>query len=282
MISQKLLSRISGRLPVPSVSLQKIFGVLRSPDASATDIADAIKLDPSLSAKVLRLANSAYIGLPRAVSSVHHAVVLLGIRRIHSLVITCELLSPCRDLALFPFSIDRFRTHSVIVAFIAEAIGKHLRRYYYIDERELFSGALLHDIGKLLAAVAEPDTVEEIHIRSRGLSIPFYRAENDSFSHTVFGQYLAEVWGLPLELAACIRGHHTAFCFPEYHRLVSIVHVADVMAHLIGYSVYEDEVTPAIDDAALSEIDLPVERLRVIADEILAHEDQISSLLEIL
>jgi HD-like signal output (HDOD) protein len=91
---------------------------------------------------------------------------------------------------------------------------------------------------------------------------------------------LAERWLLPEELTACIRGHHTAACFPLLHRMVSVIHIADVMAHLLGYALYPDEKTPAIDDAALSAVQLPVERLRVIAQDILRQQDQIDSLLE--
>jgi len=281
VLTSKTISRLSGHLPVPSAALQKIAEVLRDPDASATDLALVLKEDPSVAGKVLRLANSAYIGFPRAVSSVQHAVVLLGFKRIQSLIITTELLSSCRNTASFPFSIDRFRLHSVTVACIAENIGRHLRRYRDIDENELFSGALLHDIGKLIAAIVDPSEVKTVSGRSIEQCIPYYRAETDTFSHTIFGSAVGEAWNFPAELIACIRGHHAAACFPDYHRIVSIVHIADVMAHLIGYPLFPEEVTPAIDEAALREVDLPVERLRVIADEILNKQELIGSLLEV-
>lgn len=280
-MNRKHLSYIIERLPVPSSVLHRINRILANPETSANDVAEVLKLDPALSGKVLRLANSAYIGIPRTVSSLPHAVVLLGMKRIYGIVLASELLKPFPNSAHIPFSLDRFRFHAVTVAFIAESIGRHLQRYDAISEHELFSGALLHDIGKLLAGIADPDAMTEIYKRSRKLEIPFYRAENDEFSHTVLGLELAQRWQFPAELAACIRGHHAAACFPESHRMVSVIHIADIMAHVLGFALYPDEKTPEIDEAALSSVQLPVERLRVIAGDILQRQEQIASLLEI-
>jgi putative nucleotidyltransferase with HDIG domain len=281
-MDQKLLARAIERLPVPSTVLRRLSRVIGNPEASASDVANALRLDPTLSGKVLRLANSAYIGIPRTVSSLPHAVVLLGIKRVHSLVITTELIAPFKDVSALPFSIDRFRQHAVTVAFIAESIARYLKRYEAVDEHELFSGALLHDIGKLLASEIDRNAVREIYQRSLKRSIPFYRAEKEDFSHTILGLALAEKWQFPEDLSACIRGHHTPACFPELHRMVSIVHIADVMAHVLGYALYPDEKAPHIDDAALAAVQLPVERLKVIGDDILKKQDQIASLLDIL
>ena len=281
-MNQKLFSRVVERLPVPSAVVHRLTRVVSNPDVSVSDIAQVLGMDPSISGKVLRLANSAYIGMPRTVSSIPNAVVLLGIKRIHSIVLTSELLAPFKQAADLPFSMDRFRMHAVTVAFIAESIARHRKRYDAPDEHELFSGALLHDIGKLLAGMIDPEGVEAIHKKSLSRSIPYYRAEGEELSHTVIGMTLAQQWQFPSELAACIRGHHTAACFPELHRVVSVIHIADIMAHLLGYPLFPDEKTPALDDATLAEVQLPVERLRVIAEDVLVKQEQISSLLEIL
>lgn len=280
-LNLSVVGRYIERMPVPSSVVRHITRIINDPEASATAIAEAVRLDPAFGAKVLRLANSAYIGLPRRISSLPHAVALLGIKRIYSIVLASELITPLNRSKTLPFSFDRFRSHAVITAFIAEAIAKNLKRYSALDEHEIFSGALLHDIGKLLAGTIDPAGMKAIHERCTELSIPYYRAESDEFSHTVIGAMLAQRWQLPEELAACIRGHHAAACFPQLHRMVSVIHIADVMAHLLGYPLYPDEKTPAIDDAALAAVQLPVERLRVIAGDILQRQEQIASLLEL-
>lgn len=281
-MDQKIISRAIEHLPVPTSVIRRINRVISNPDVSGADVADAISLDPILCGKVLRLANSAYVGLPNRVSSLPHAVVLLGIKRVHSLVLTSELITPLSKQDALPFSLDRFRRHAVTVAYVAESIARHLKRYDAMDEHELFSGALLHDIGKLLAGIVDKKKVRETYETARKQNIPFYRAEKEELSHTVLGHAIAEKWHLPPELGASIRGHHTPACFPELHRTVSVVHIADVMTHLLGYPIYADEKTPNIDDGALQAIQLPFERLRVIGEEILKKQERIASLLEIL
>lgn len=269
-------------LPVPSAALRRIRMILDDPGASAADVSDVLRTDATLCGKVLRLANSASIGIPRAISSLSNAVVLLGVKRIYSVVLTSELIAPFREISDLPFSMDRFRLHSVIVAAIAESIARHIRRYEAVDENELFSGALLHDIGKLLEGVVDPQAMEDMHKRAVQLSMPFYRVESDDFSHTVLGETVAQRWGFPEELRACIAGHHSVARSLELHRTVSVIHIADVMAHLLGYALYPDETTPPIEEAALAAIRIPVERLRVIAEDILQQQDTIAALLEII
>jgi putative nucleotidyltransferase with HDIG domain len=216
-VEQKTIDKAIEHLPIPSSVLRRINRVISKPDASGADVANALRFDPTLCGKVLRLANSAYIGLPHRVSSLPHAVVLLGIKRVHSLVLTSELIAPYKQSASLPFSIDRFRRHAVTVAYIAESIARHLKRYDAPDQHELFSGALLHDIGKLLAGAVDGEEVRKTYERAKKMKIPYYRAEREEFSHRALGLAIAEKWHFPPDLSACIRGHHTPACFPDQH-----------------------------------------------------------------
>ncbi|GAG15882.1 unnamed protein product, partial [marine sediment metagenome] len=140
-------------LPSLSPVVQKISAVIADPDVSANDVVDVLKLDPAIASKVLRLANSAYIGMPRTVSSLQNAVVILGQRRIHSLVLAASTLSALKPDNSLPFSYMRFWKHSVTVAIICESIARHLKRYDPIEAGEVFCGGILHDIGKLVLGV---------------------------------------------------------------------------------------------------------------------------------
>lgn len=279
-MDQKTIAHAIARLPTPSEAIRHIGMVIRNKDASAKDVAEALRLDPVLAGKALRLANSAYIGIPCTVSSLQHAIVLLGIKRIHALLLTSELLLPFSNNTSLPFSLDAFRRHAVTVAFIAESIARHLKRYSAVDEHEIFSGALLHDIGKLLAADIFQDEVIATLTRCAAMELPFYRAEESEYAHTRLGALLAQQWHFPSDLAACIGYHHGPACAaPEHHRIVSIIHIADIMAQLLDRATVTDEVAPHIDGAALQAIELPVERLRVIAEDIIKKQDQVDSLL---
>ena len=90
--SLDLIERI-GNLPIPTPVLQRINAIMANADSSAQDIVEAIKLDPVMVSRVLKLANSAYIGVPRTVSSLKNAVVLLGQKRIRALALSSSLLA---------------------------------------------------------------------------------------------------------------------------------------------------------------------------------------------
>jgi HD-like signal output (HDOD) protein len=103
-------------LPTPSAVLLQIGNVVQDPNATASDLADIIRLDPAISSKILRLANSAYVGIQRTITSLQNAVVLLGNKRIHSLVLASELLNALETKSCPSFSLEKFWVHSVTTA----------------------------------------------------------------------------------------------------------------------------------------------------------------------
>ena len=266
-------------LPTPLPVLRRIAAVVADPAASIPQVTEALKLDPAIAGKILRLANSAYIGMPKSVSSLHNAVVLLGIKRIQSIILVAQFVDPFGGKTrTLPFSLERFWRHSTTCALIAGSIGRHLKRYEIVDEQEIFSAAILHDIGKLVLAVHEPSVLVEADEQSRRERVPFYRAENDRFSHTAVGALLSDQWGFPSDLSAAMACHHAPDRAGANARLVSIIHVADVTVHLIGYSTFENEITPPLDEKALAAVQLPPERLKVIAETEVENQSRIEEL----
>jgi HD-like signal output (HDOD) protein len=136
-----------------------------------------------------------------------------------------------------------------------------VQRYTPLDEQELFSAGLLHDVGKLAIAAGSAGTLESVRLRSVAGSLPFFSAEAEA-PHATIGAMLAEQWHLPPELRRAIGGHHT-----PSGGAAAIVNVADVMAHLVGYTIFSGEVLPPVDETALAAIPLPPERLKIIAED---------------
>ena len=144
----KLLAAIDD-LPSLSPVLVRLSKITANPGSSAQQVADVVKLDPALTARIMRLANSAYVGIPRTIDSLKNAVVLLGQKRIYSLALTAGVLLSIKKRGNLPFSHKDFWRHSVAVGMIAESITKNLRRRDSIDNDQAFTAGLLHDIGKL-------------------------------------------------------------------------------------------------------------------------------------
>ncbi len=281
VVDQKLFLKTITNLPSPPAVLRKIAEITADPQVSAIQMEQALRLDPAISGKVLKLANSAYVGIPRTISSLHHAVVLLGNRRIYSLILGSALLRVARNIGVLSFSLTNFWRHSIITAMIAESIAKHLKRYRTIDEHGVFSGAVLHDIGKLVLEVGLPGFIKEVHSKAVLQKKPFFEIEDASFNHSIAGDCVAEQWNFPHDLRGYILNHHQPGKGENHSVNVDIVHVADIMTHILGYPLFENEVTPQLSEGVLTSINLPIERLKVIAVTVLQDHKRVEALLEV-
>jgi putative nucleotidyltransferase with HDIG domain len=282
MDGQDTLIKAIQDLPVLSPVVQRIAQVVSNADSSVTAVVEALKLDPVVSGKVLKLANSAYVGIPRTISSVKNAVVLLGQRRIHSLVIATTVLASLKNGGGLPFSLYRFWKHSLVAAMIAESIARHLKRYGPIDAEDVFSAGMLHDIGKLVLGRWNAQAVESMVHKSILKNAPFYSVEDALISHTFAGGVLCDHWNFPHTLKNAIVFHHAPEKAMEFRRCASIINIADAMSHIVGFSIFEREVLPQPSACAEGDVQLPPERLRVIADDALKNEKRTESMINFL
>jgi putative nucleotidyltransferase with HDIG domain len=280
MFSQ-LAKAIDG-LPVLSPSVSRIGAIISNPDSSADQIVSALKQDPLLSGRVLKLSNSAYVGIPNTISSVKNAVVLLGRKRVYSLVLGSGVSNVLRDTGKLPFSPHNFWRHSITVAAIAESIAKHLRRYEPIETEDVFTAGLLHDIGRMVLGCffAAAQTIARDLAQKEKTAI--FEKETQPLSHAGVGQMLAVRWNFPQALTDAIAFHHAPVQAGANAKLASIVHLADILAHIIGANTFDFEHVPVPAPEAQTLIKLPPERLKVIADETLQNEKSLDSLISFL
>jgi len=267
-------------LPTPSPVLMRIENVLKNPESTASQVADVIRLDPAITSKVLRLANSAYVGVVRTVTSLQNAVVLLGSKRVHSIVLASELLNAVTIRQSGGFRLDLYWLHSVTTALIAEGIAGYVQKGELLDTSEVFVAALLHDIGKMVLAKLMPDAISAAALRAQESKTPYWKNEEPEVHHTVTGKYLSEHWSFPSLLTDCICKHHQPETSAESALVVSIIHISDVTAHMIGRSVTEHEVAPEISPFALSKVALSPEQFKVIATKAIEDRKRVDSLLE--
>jgi putative nucleotidyltransferase with HDIG domain len=275
-----MLSESITDLPSLSLVLSKLSRITANPTSSAQQVADIVKLDPALTAKVLRLANSAYFGIPRTIDSLKNAVVLLGQKRVYSLALTSGMLQVLSKKEALPFSHKDFWHHSVAVGMIAEAISKNLRRRDYADSDESFTAGLLHDIGKLALGCFGADYFNQATRESREWNVPFFKGEHAKTSHTTVGLFLAKKWNFPEDLCNALAYHHHIARCPGAKRMVAIVHISDGIAHIVNISTTPGETPPQLEPEAIGLVDVQPERLRAIAGEALQNEKRIEAMIE--
>jgi HD-like signal output (HDOD) protein len=199
------------------------------------DVAKIIAEDAGMSARVLRMANSAYYGLPQPVSSVRQAVVILGLEAVRSLVLSAAVLETFTGYDANPEFQDRFWRHSLATGSAARVLfGSQFSDQAIKSREEGFSAGLLHDIGKLIMVCHLPS------LQAQAATHPFYRIVDDRFiedhtagiTHADIGGYLAQRWNLPESLTTAIKHHHDlAVENPENEHLTKVIHVANYLAY---------------------------------------------------
>ena len=229
---------ISKMKTFPSMSgiAAKVLKLLDDPDAGAGQVEQLLKQDPSLTANLLKLTNSAYFGIPSKVGSVRHAIAMLGWKRLSKLVMAaCVSAITDRQIPGYDLPPGVLWQHSVAVSVTAEGLMRELK---IAESDEIFTAALLHDLGKLiLGGFVEKDLEEIEKVAARG--IPFQMAEQEVLGtdHAEIGALMLESWSFPQSLVAAVRWHHDPDSAPETSAMTDIVHVANVLCLMIGIGI---------------------------------------------
>jgi len=229
---------ISKMKSFPSMSgiAAKVLKLLDDPDAGAGQVEQLLKQDPSLTANLLKLTNSAYFGIPSKVGSVRHAIAMLGWKRLSKLVMAaCVSAITDRQIPGYDLPPGVLWQHSVAVSVTAEGLMRELK---IAESDEIFTAALLHDLGKLiLGGFVEKDLEEIEKVAARG--IPFQMAEQEVLGtdHAEIGALMLESWSFPPSLVAAVRWHHDPDSAPETSAMTDIVHVANVLCLMIGIGI---------------------------------------------
>jgi len=225
---------------LPSIVV-KLIDVVNSSESSAEDAAELIEKDPALTSKMIRLANSAFYGIPRSISSVTSAVVVLGFNTIRSLVLSASVAKMFDGK--HTIDIDRFWKHSVVTAMASKIIVRHLMGVRMMDPESAFCAGVLHDIGMLIFSQYMTEDYARVCEYAKTNAIPLLEAEDKilGVNHAKMGKILADRWSLPSDLEYAIVHHHSPECADKASLLVNVIHLANNISHDLGCGHWEGE-----------------------------------------
>ncbi len=249
--------------------LQRILQVTSDPNAGASDLQDILRVDPALTAKILKVANSAYYGLSQKVVDMKKAVVFLGFKTVKNLAVAasvCDLFKSEENIN--DYSRKELWKHSVVVAICAKSIA--LRAGLKISE-EVFTAAIMHDIGIVMEdQFFNKDfarVLQDPRLETEGM--PFVEKEVFGFDHAQLGERVAEHWKIPKEISRIIASHHQPRSAPEDHTLqAAIVFLANVIcnAKKAGYAVRQ-KINREDIDFVLKHLNFEKDDVAVIVEE---------------
>ena len=243
LIQRRVLKRVNDIPSLPQFVIDTLKK-LDDPKSSAQDVADKLSRDEGLVLRILRLANSAYYGLPRRITGVSEAISLLGFKTVKSIVLAASVYK-FMDGSFTGYALDRGELwkHSLSVAFASRYLAKRIKG---LDDEEAYVAGMVHDIGKIvlndyvrfgygiIAKLVEDDQV------------PFMDAERQvlGFDHAQVGGLIMEQWNLPETYMLAARYHHSPWELPEESKphqvFVDVIHVANILCLMLGVGLGAD------------------------------------------
>lgn len=243
---RKTIQGISTIPTLPTV-VDKITRLLQNPQTSAEEIGRAITTDQALASKVLKLVNSAFYGFPGRISTITHAVVILGFSTVKNIVLTASIFDAFKKkrAGSAEFDIDKFWYHSVACGAASQALAKYIG---VSEKEECFIAGLIHDIGKIIMCQYLPDEFSEVFGRARAEGILLYDAEKKLFgdTHQEIGGMLSESWNLPQSLQNAVKYHHMPSPSRDHFSVTAVVHTADILVRALDYGNGGDDKIPAM------------------------------------
>jgi putative nucleotidyltransferase with HDIG domain len=227
---RRVVSRIQ-QLPSPPAIYFRLMQELARPDATTERIGQIIAQDPSLTAKLLQLANSAFFAVSQPVVSVPDAVQIIGFNMVRSLSLSLGLYASLNGEAVGEYNSDRLYLHSLATGLLAQKIlSEEGADSATVDAA--FTAGVLHDTGKLVLASALPELYRRAIQLAADELIPQWQAEANVFgvSHAEVGAYLLGLWGLPPAIVEAVAWHHQPRRRePATLGALAAVHIADYL-----------------------------------------------------
>ncbi len=243
MNSQEVIERIDKieNLPtIPSI-LRKILGIIEDPNVSLQKISEFVASDPTLTARILKMVNSPVYGFPGRISSINHAMVILGLNVVKGLLIGVSVFEVMKK------NMVGLWEHSLSSAIYAKIISKKKD----LDAPEEISvAALLHDIGKVILLIAFKDEYTKILEIAKTRENFLYELEKEhlGITHAEIGGIVGKKWNFPLKLIEPIMNHHRPQLSKNFELETSVVHLSNILAlsRGIGYSgeIYVNPINP--------------------------------------
>ncbi|MGO9273179.1 MAG: HDOD domain-containing protein [Terriglobia bacterium] len=229
--------------PFPAIAM-KVMQLLRSDEVRLKDLSDLIRADPSLSARVLRLANSPLFGFNAEIKGILQAAALLGAQRIKALAFAAGMQTYLER----PLKISSLRDcwrHSLASAVIAERLG-HVS---LVEEGFAYTAGLLHDLGRLALMAAQPFRYATLVEAAREAPIDVLAKEREWFGidHCEAGRWLLENWKLPHVFAVVAALHHAPPKDDKFD-IVALVRASCRMADAVGFAAVAPPAPVSVDE----------------------------------
>jgi putative nucleotidyltransferase with HDIG domain len=274
-----LISHIDNIPTLPTV-VAEVTEAIRDPRVDASHVGQIISRDQALSAKTLRLVNSAFYGFPRKITNITRAIIVMGFNKVRNLALTASVLEAFKSRDR-DFDYAGLWKHSLGTAIAAEALARMVKSG---ETEDAFVSGLLHDIGKLVMALYAKEAFSRIrnHVAKNDVLMLNAEMELYEIDHGLVGAWLADEWKFPPKLTRAIRLHHNPEAAREFQEIIYITHVADILCRALEIGNPGDKRIPQLSVTVWNALKLDDSMIDRCMTEIFEGLDKAKDFLELL
>lgn len=252
-IVRDAIRSVSALATLPEVT-SRIISTVEDPRSSAGKLHEIICHDPALLARILKVVNSSFYGLPGQIGSIERAIVLLGLNAIKNIAVAASLGQLFRGVRLCPgYTAKDLWSHCIAVGLTARELARMLELPI---ADEAFLAGMIHDIGILMELQTWPEQLSRVCNVIKLDGGDFCKAEREilNVDHQALGKALAQHWKFPQSCQQVAGFHHDPSEVTDGSRtLVTVVHVADTLCCRGGFGFNLTAIHQDLDSAAMAD-----------------------------
>lgn len=268
-------------IPTLPIVATKLIDLIEDEKTTARDVGNLISMDQAISSRVLRMANSAFYGFPREITSTSQATVILGFDTIKSLALSVAVFNTLKMSEKITKMIEGLWLHSITCAVASKNIALALG---YSDGASYFTAGLLHDIGKVIFHFFFHEEYEKVIKYQETYNVNIFKAEKEQLeiTHCDIGYWVTKKWKFPDFLIDCVRYHHSVDTSPDLEddslpKSVHVIRLADIIAKKAKIGFSGDNIIPNFPPYLLNRINLQEDDALSLTDRIIDSSEQILS-----
>jgi HD-like signal output (HDOD) protein len=221
---EELISQTTKLVSLPDIYV-RVKAVIYDPHSTMTDVSDVLSYDPAICARMLKVANSAFFGVPSKVETVKAAIRLLGTQQVHDLVLAATISKSFPNIPENLISMEDFWVNSVRCGLLARLLADRCKS---TDTERFFVGGLLHDMGHLIMYQVVPEESQEALITAHQNHRPLYLVEREivGCDYAQVGSQLMQSWNFPASWIQAVRYQNEPADARDFSFEASIMHLA--------------------------------------------------------
>ena len=216
-------------LPKIHLELQE---ALNDPNQTYQEIGQIISCDPALSARMLKVVNSAFYGFPSKIETITHALSIIGRDQLTDLALATLIIHQFRGIPNNLFNMEKFWKHSIACGVAARSIAEFKNE---ANVERFYLAGILHDIGRIVLFKRAPALARDAFFRSRDNKENIYQAERRlmGFDHADVAGELLKMWKLPPRLVEAVAFHHQPQNAKDFQMEATLIHTSDYIVHVL-------------------------------------------------